>query len=703
MPEYLAPGVYIEERPGPRVIEGVSTSTAGFVGMTERGPVGGPPILVTSFGEFQRKFGGYLTPKGEHGYLPMAIRHFFDNGGKRAFVVRSFRQSGADRGADYRRLRISTGAVARLRGNAPSGTDRVHLTSLRGYAAGTATLLPTDPARTGEAPVAVAEVVDEAAGVVRLASALERDLRADTAFVRLTETVGAGDATLYAREPGVWGEEVRVQIRPAGGAHVGAGPLERGERDLRLRVASAATFYPGATVEIAVKGSPGTAGARPPLSRLAYATVRQVVGDTLVLEPPGAPLDIAEGAEISAAVAEIEILVSWRTEVERFRGSWWYMDPDDPNPPLGMTPVQRDEFNTTRSAWWALEKRSRLVSLALPPAGRADAAAPTRPAYTPADPLASHPTTPTGAPEPLKPAAGPPGQADPTPGVLDYVGEPGGPQRTGIAALALEEDISLVVVPGVSSPSVQAALIQHAESSKYRVAVLDGPADADIAEIRGHRSNFDSSYAALYYPWVEVLDPRTGATIPAPPSGIALGVYARNDAERGVHKAPANEVARGALGLTTQVSHGDQEILNPEGINALRDFRAQERGIRIWGARTLSSDPQWKYLNVRRLFVFIERSIDRGTQWVVFEPNGPDLWGQVKRTVETFLDGQWRAGALVGARAEEAYYVKVDRSTMSEDDLANGRLVCEVGISPSRPAEFVIFRIGQFTADAPAT
>ncbi|MGK3995534.1 phage tail sheath subtilisin-like domain-containing protein [Sorangium sp. So ce1024] len=707
MAEYLAPGVYIEERPGPRVIEGVSTSTAGFVGMTERGPVGGPPILVTSFGEFQRKFGGYLTPKGEHGYLPLAIRHFFDNGGKRAFVARSFRWSDDNnKGADYRRLALGTGAVARLRGNVPRGADRVHLTSLRGYTAGTAGILPADPARTGEAAVPIAEVVDEAAGIVRISPLADRDLRADAAFVRLTETVGTGDATLYAREPGLWGEDVRVQIRPAGGPHVKAGPLEQGEGGLRLRVTSAATFYPGATIEIAVKGAPGTPGTRAPLARLAYATVRQVVGDTLVLVPPATPLDVG-GAEVSAAVAEIEILVSWRTEVERFRGSWWYMNPDDPTPPLGMTPAQRDEFNTTRSAWWALEKRSRLVSLTPPWADPAEAATPdaprTVPTYDPANPLASHPTTPTGAPERLRPATGAPGQADPTPTALDYVGEPAGARRTGIAALALEDDISLVVVPGVSSPSVQAALIQHAESSKYRVAVLDGPPDADIAEIRGHRGNFDSSHAALYYPWVEVLDPRTGATIPAPPSGIALGVYARNDAERGVHKAPANEVARGALGLAAQVSHGDQEILNPEGINALRDFRAQERGIRIWGARTLSSDPQWKYLNVRRLFVFIERSIDRGTQWVVFEPNGPDLWGQVKRTVETFLDGQWRAGALVGARAEEAYYVKVDRSTMSDDDIANGRLVCEIGISPSRPAEFVIFRIGQFTADAPAT
>ncbi|WP_437765340.1 phage tail sheath subtilisin-like domain-containing protein [Sorangium sp. So ce281] len=713
MPEYLAPGVYVEEQPGPRVIEGVSTSTVGLVGMTERGPVGGPPILITSFGEFERRFGSYLSPRenerGLHGYLPLAIRHFFDNGGKRAFVIRGFNWA-SDRSNDYRRLTLGTGAVARLRASAPKGATRVYLTSLRGYAADSGRVLP-DAARTGDDAGIRIAAADPSAGVVDLAAPLGEDLRVESAFVRLTGDIGASATTLYAREPGVWGEKVRVQIRPVSGPRVAVkGPLTTGEGGPRLRVASAANFYPGAAIEITSAPAGAGGAARPGGAvTMRYATVRRIDGDTLILEPIEGDLNIAEGAKITAAVAEIEILVSWRTELERFRGSWWHMDPTQ-DPPFGMTPAQRDEFNTTRSAWWALQKRSRLVMLT-PPASEDTPQSDQipAPAYDPRNPMASHPTTATGAAEPLAPAAdatgqpGAAGQADRLPTDVDYIGEPAGKNRTGIAALALEEEIAVVCVPGVTSTSVEAALVQHAELLKYRVAVLDGPKDADIAAIRELRGNFDSSYAALYFPWVQVMDPRSGDSILAPPSGIVLGVYARNDAERGVHKAPANEIARGATGLAAQVTQGDQEILNPEGINALRDFRAQERGIRIWGARTLSSDPQWKYLNVRRLFAFLERSIERGTQWVVFEPNGPDLWGQVKRTVETFLDARWREGALLGARAEDAYFVKVDRSTMSDEDIANGRLVCVIGVAPSRPAEFVIFRIGQFTATAPAT
>jgi uncharacterized protein len=391
-----------------------------------------------------------------------------------------------------------------------------------------------------------------------------------------------------------------------------------------------------------------------------------------------------------------------------------------------------------------MDRRSRLVQLNSEDALHPGAAVS---AYDPSDPLASHPTTESGASANLRPAPeatppaqpgsprpapstglpgqptilrpapeagppaqpthlrvaqeGPPGQPDDPPSPLDYISDPATlGKRTGIAALADEEDISLVAVPGITNVSVQAALVEHAETARYRFAVLDGPRDADIAAIRAHRGNFDTSYAALYYPWVQVIDPFTGDRVDAPPSGIALGVYARSDNERGVWKAPANEIARGAIGLVRPVSHGDQEILNPEGINALRDFRAQDRGIRIWGARTLSSDPQWKYINVRRLFIYLEHSIDRSTQWVVFEPNNDALWEQVRRVVEMFLDTEWRRGALLGARAEEAFYVKCDRSTMSLDDLQNGRLICEIGVAPTRPAKFVIFRIGQLTADA---
>ena len=215
--------------------------------------------------------------------------------------------------------------------------------------------------------------------------------------------------------------------------------------------------------------------------------------------------------------------------------------------------------------------------------------------------------------------------------------------------------------------------------------------------MRAFRALYDSSHAAFYYPWVRVMDPLTGQENVYPRSGFVAGIYARNDVERAVYKAPANEVVRLALGFETMVTKGQQEVLNPEGVNCFRFFEG--RGMRLWGARTMSSDPEWKYVNVRRYFCYLERSIDRGTQWAVFEPNGERLWANVRRTVEDFLLNEWQNGALLGDKPERAYFVKCDRSTMTQNDLDNGRLVCLVGVAALKPAEFVIFRIGQWTAD----
>jgi hypothetical protein len=204
---------------------------------------------------------------------------------------------------------------------------------------------------------------------------------------------------------------------------------------------------------------------------------------------------------------------------------------------------------------------------------------------------------------------------------------------------------------------------------------------------------------------VRVLDPlsRGGVDpvvreIHVPPSGFVAGIYARTDIDRGVHKAPANEVVRLALGFEVLLNRAQQEALNPEGINCLRFFEG--RGYRVWGARTASSDPEWKYLNVRRYFAYLERSIDKGTQWAVFEPNGEALWANVQATVEDFLFNEFQNNRLLGSKPSEAYFVRCDRSTMTQNDLDNGRLVCLVGVAPLRPAEFVIFRIGQKTADS---
>ena len=202
-------------------------------------------------------------------------------------------------------------------------------------------------------------------------------------------------------------------------------------------------------------------------------------------------------------------------------------------------------------------------------------------------------------------------------------------------------------------------------------------------------------------PWIRVFDADSGAEKLVPPGGHITGIYARNDVERGVFKAPANVVVRGALELQFDLTDSQQAQLNPRGVNVIRSFR--ERGLLVWGARTLSADPLWKYVNVRRLFIFIEASIYRGTQWVVFEPNDERLWARVRQTITEFLRTQWRAGALSGATEEEAFFVKVDRSTMSDDDINNGRLIAEIGIAPTRPAEFVIFRIAQLTSSATET
>jgi hypothetical protein len=240
---------------------------------------------------------------------------------------------------------------------------------------------------------------------------------------------------------------------------------------------------------------------------------------------------------------------------------------------------------------------------------------------------------------------------------------------------------------------------------KDRFAILDPLPDLspqEVKEWRVEEAGYDSKYGALYYPWIKVANPaRGGEPMLMPPSGHLAGIYARSDAERGVHKAPANEVVRGAIGLATQITKGEQDILNPLGINCIRAFPG--RGIRVWGARTLSSDPAWRYINVRRLFNFVEESIEIGTQWVVFEPNDVDLWERVKRDITAFLTRVWRDGALFGTTPAEAFYVKCDEELNPVEVRDAGMLIIEIGLAPVKPAEFVIFRISQWAAGAAIT
>jgi len=249
--------------------------------------------------------------------------------------------------------------------------------------------------------------------------------------------------------------------------------------------------------------------------------------------------------------------------------------------------------------------------------------------------------------------------------------------------------------------AVQLAMIAHCELMGDRVAILDAPPGLNaqqVLEWRVDKAGYDSKYAALYWPWVKILDPQSGQTVFVPPSGHIAGIWGRNDDTRGVHKAPANEVVRGAVTLELNITKGEHDTLNPVAVNCIRAFPGQ--GIRVWGARTLSSDPEWRYLNVRRLFNYIEKSILNGTSWVVFEPNDHKLWDSVKRTITMFLRRVWRDGALFGQTPAQAFFVKCDEENNPPESINLGRVVITIGVAPVKPAEFVIFRIGQQASGA---
>ncbi|WP_405059640.1 phage tail sheath subtilisin-like domain-containing protein [Kribbella sp. NBC_01505] len=291
--------------------------------------------------------------------------------------------------------------------------------------------------------------------------------------------------------------------------------------------------------------------------------------------------------------------------------------------------------------------------------------------------------------------------------VEDYVGD--ADERSGFSGFEAVDDITMLCVPDLMTAyeagtidldgvkAVQLAMIAHCELMSDRVAILDAPPGLRPQQIKDWRQNvagYDSKYAALYWPWIKVADPSTGKPIVIPPSGHVAGVWARNDETRGVHKAPANEVIRGVLDLQSSLTRGEHDQLNPIGVNCLRFFPGQ--GIRIWGARTLSSDAEWRYLNVRRLFNYLEKSIIGGTQWVVFEPNDPFLWSSVERTIGMFLRRVWRTGALFGRTPEEAFYVKCDAENNPPENRDAGILTVDIGVAPVKPAEFIVFRLAQF-------
>ena len=596
MAEYLSPGVYVEEYDsGATPMQGVSTSTAGFVGLAERGPVIGQPQLVTSFADYTRMYGGYLSKAGygDARYLPYAVEQFFMNGGARAYIMRAV----------------------------PGDAKAASLTT----------------------------------GVLRVTAA----------------------------NPGAWAEKMRVTVVPSSKAKTQVFDVDGADMTLK----NADGFNAGDVVEL-FDGK-----------TTAYATIKSVLDKVITLDAPCtlAVADTKVGTSKYIRTCEITITARLDDTVETYEN-------------LSLKPEALN-YAPVKTA------KSDLIRVEVLPGKPAAAAAPAPVAKDENKDNKDKKDAPAAAPAPAKAAGITPydlcagvgegmvltleGGSDGS--VLNvtpdaYIGADDGPgKRTGLQAFQENGVVSVLAIPGVTAPEVQAALIGFCENRKSCFAILDVPMDLKKTnDVATFRDMYDSTYAAMYHPWLQMFDAGAKRTDYFPPSGAMAGIYARSDNSRGVHKAPANEVVRGCTGLSCNYNVGEQDILNPIGVNLIRALPGQ--GIRVWGARTISSNGLWKYVNVRRLFIYIEESIKANTNWVVFEPNSETLWSRVTRTIETFLATCWRDGALAGSSPEQAFFVECGPTTMTQDDIDNGRLICQIGIAPVKPAEFVIFRITQKTA-----
>ena len=594
MAEYLSPGVYVEEYDsGATPMQGVSTSTAGFVGLAERGPVIGQPQLVTSFADYTRMYGGYLSKAGygDARYLPYAVEQFFMNGGARAYIMRAV----------------------------PGDAKAASLTT----------------------------------GVLRVTAA----------------------------NPGAWAEKMRVTVVPSSKAKTQVFDVDGADMTLK----NADGFNAGDVVEL-FDGK-----------TTAYATIKSVLDKVITLDAPCtlAVADTKVGTSKYIRTCEITITARLDDTVETYEN-------------LSLKPEALN-YAPVKTA------KSDLIRVEVLPGKPAAAAAPAVKDENKDN--KDKKDAPAAAPAPAKAAGITPydlcagvgegmvltleGGSDGS--VLNvtpdaYIGADDGPgKRTGLQAFQENGVVSVLAIPGVTAPEVQAALIGFCENRKSCFAILDVPMDLKKTnDVATFRDMYDSTYAAMYHPWLQMFDAGAKRTDYFPPSGAMAGIYARSDNSRGVHKAPANEVVRGCTGLSCNYNVGEQDILNPIGVNLIRALPGQ--GIRVWGARTISSNGLWKYVNVRRLFIYIEESIKANTNWVVFEPNSETLWSRVTRTIETFLATCWRDGALAGSSPEQAFFVECGPTTMTQDDIDNGRLICQIGIAPVKPAEFVIFRITQKTA-----
>ncbi len=667
MPEYLAPGVFVEETSfRAKSIEGVSTTTTGFVGPASSGPVTILPDIVTSLAEFEQIYGSgenlvYSDKTESPNYLWHAVRAFFAEGGMRLYASRVFKPlQKASTDWEYAPIALADeltisantdGLFTDGHARADSNDNLVRVRARHPGAAGNLRVRLT--LKAGRNILGVSGTTD-----TPVLGALN-DL--DLVWIYDATPVGTPDkGKLYLakwnQSESIWefddgtGTPLKKITDLVPSAEPGKGDTVRA---ITLTV-SLLSLDGGSEIRswsgLSVDPSHSTAG----LSDSVFS--RFSTDPSSTSDARGLPLVFArDTASVATGLEALESLF-----------------PSNVLPSLSKDPIDLAQPTVQEAAKGitAADKFSQGVSVDLLLAGGNDGQIPGATEYE--------------------------GKSDPT---KNY--------STGLKQFEEIEDISIVAAPGSTwnypsrrddANAIVSLLIAHAELMRYRIAVIDCGPGQTISDVRNFRAKLDSKYAALYYPWVTISDPISRVPIDMPPSGFVSGIYARNDNERGVWKAPANEVVRLSQGFESNISKAQQEVLNPEGINCFRFFEG--RGYRLWGARTISSDPEWKYVNLRRYFAYLERSIDKGTQWAVFEPNGDLLWANIRRTIQDFLLNEWQSGALLGDKPEKAFFVRCDRSTMTQNDLDNGRLIALVGVAPIKPAEFVVFRIGQWTADS---
>jgi hypothetical protein len=602
-----------------------------------------------------------------------AAQGFFANGGRRLYVMRA-----AAAGAAATIFQTRGGMITRLAvgADAAVGAPNARLASTMGLRSTTSltfSFIKDGIAYTSSARAIAAGGLDPVTGNVTLAANLDIAPAGPTAYPAAATTVATGFAglnaagvpqagarpnsiKLMAAETGTWGDGIALSSRRVVAARgVVSTVVTSAVDNNQIRLLSAAGFYPNAWVQVDVG----------PNSDKMFRKVTAVSGSIVTLAGPavGTLAPVAPATQTVLTVQEFAISASYDGVTEDF-GS------------LTLENVPG------KYVFDQIKQRSNLLAID-PLVVPGD----TNPLYFPTgdDGLMLLPTT-----------AG----VDAAPAAADIRGTDGGPgNRTGLRALEEIDDISIIVAPGWGDASVQGAMIEQCERLRYRVALLDPDASAGpptLTGIQTQRLQFDTKYAAIYFPRIIIreADDQSRAIGPA---GHMAGLCARIDNERGVYKSPGNEVLRNLTDLEVIVTKGEHEVLNPQpnNINVIRDLRREGLGIRIYGARCITSLADWKYLAVRRLFIAIERSIELGTQWAVLEPNDPRLWDRLVNSVDSFLSQQWREGALLGVKKEDAFYVRCGTTTMTQNDIDNGRLVMEVGIAPVKPAEFVIIRISQ--------